>query len=278
MAGLVEVTRNVLVATHAFCTSTTTVIAGDDGGRRQPAAPSDAGRSGDCLVVDPGITPTELDDLATELAGRRLHVAAGFATHPHWDHVLWSRALGADVPRFATADCVVAATADREAGLAAARADAPGTDGDLFARLTAIPDRGPDVPWRGPRVEVVEHRAHARGHAALLVADAGVLIAGDMCSDLEVPLLDLDAADPLGDYHRALDLFETLAGDVQYVVPGHGHVGDHAELRRRLAADRRYLDELAAGRGDDDPRLTTDWLIRDHRAQRAAVSPRPTSG
>ena len=259
MAGLVAVTRNVLVATHAFCTSTTTVIAGDDG----------------CLVVDPGITPADLDELAAELTTRRLRVAAGFATHPHWDHVLWSRALGADVPRFATADCVAAATAGRDRDLASAQAEAPGTDGDLFARLTPLPDGGrgavPAVPWRGPHAEVVAHRAHAPGHAALVVD--GVLIAGDMCSDVEVPLLDLDAADPLGDYHHALDLFEALAGDVRWVVPGHVRVGDGAELRRRLAADRRYLNELAAGRGDDDPRLTVDWLVRDHVAQRAAVVP-----
>lgn len=261
MAVLTEVTRNVFVATHAFCTSTTTVVTGDDGS---------------CLVVDPGITPAELDELAAELASRRLHVAAGFATHPHWDHLLWSRALGAGVPRFATPDCVVASSAERDRGLAEARIEAPGTDGELFARLAAISEGSPCVPWPGPRVDVVEHGAHARGHAALVVA--GVLIAGDMCSDLEVPLLDLGAADPLGDYHHALDLFEALAGDVRYVVPGHGHAGDRAELRRRLAADRRYLDELTAGRGDDDPRLTADWLVRDHRAQRAAVTTRrPTS-
>ncbi|SEE59210.1 MBL fold metallo-hydrolase [Jiangella alba] len=255
MTGLVAVTRNVLVATHEFCTSTTTVVTGGDG---------------DCLVVDPGVTPAELDQLAADLAARRLHVAAGFATHPHWDHVLWSRSLGAGVPRFATAACVVAAADGRGRDLALAKVDAPGTDGELFAQLTPLLSGGPGiVPWEGPRVGVVAHGAHAPGHAALL-AD-GVLVAGDMCSDLEVPLLDLDAADPLGDYHYALDGFDALVPDVRFVVPGHGHVGDNAELRRRLAADRRYLTDLAAGRGDDDPRLTTDWLVRDHRAQRAAL-------
>lgn len=255
MAGLAEVTPGVLVATHDFCTHTTTVLVGDGG----------------CLMVDPGVTPAELSDLAAALAARGLRVAAGFATHPHWDHVLWSRALGDDVPRFATAACVDAASAGRVAGLAEASVDAPGTDGDRFAQLTALPGDGVVVPWSGPQVNVVEHRAHAPGHAALVVGGAGVLVAGDLCSDVEVPLLDLDAADPVGDYHHALDLLDSLADDVRYVVPGHGHVGDGAELRRRLAADRRYLDELTAGRGDDDPRLTQDWLVRDHHAQRAAL-------
>ncbi|MBB5791592.1 MBL fold metallo-hydrolase [Jiangella mangrovi] len=259
MAGLAEVTRDVLVATHDFCTHTTTVVVGDEGG---------------CLVVDPGITPAELADLAEALARRGLHVTAGLATHPHWDHVLWSRALGS-APRFATSAATASAAAGRVAGLAEARSVAPDVDGDLFAVLTPLPDGVRSVPWDGPRVDVVEHRAHAPGHAALVVA--GVLVAGDLLSDLEVPLLDLDAADPLGDYMAALGLLSALVDEVRWVVPGHGHVGDAAELRRRLAADRRYLDELAAGRGDDDPRLTPgvaeDWLIRDHRNQQAAVAP-----
>ncbi len=259
MAGLADITPGVLVATHDFCTHTTTVLVGDDG----------------CLVVDPGVTPADLSRLGVELATRGLPVAAGFATHPHWDHVLWSRALDS-APRFATSACVDAASAGRVAGLAEARVDAPGTDAELFALLTPLAGGARSLPWDGPRVDVVEHRAHARGHAALVVGGAGVLIAGDMCSDVEMPLLDLDAADPLGDYHHALDLLDSLAADVRYVVPGHGHVGDRAELRRRLAADRRYLDQLAAGRGDDDPRLTDDWLVRDHRAQQAWVTDGPT--
>ena len=38
--------------------------------------------------------------------------------------------------------------------------------------------------------EIVEHQAHAIGHAALLLADRGVLLAGDMLSDVLIPLLD----------------------------------------------------------------------------------------
>jgi glyoxylase-like metal-dependent hydrolase (beta-lactamase superfamily II) len=38
--------------------------------------------------------------------------------------------------------------------------------------------------------EIIEHQAHAVGHAAVLLADRGVLLAGDMLSDVLIPLFD----------------------------------------------------------------------------------------
>jgi len=54
------------------------------------------------------------------------------------------------------------------------------------------------------------------------------------------------------------------------VVPGHGHIGDGAELRRRLALDAAYLDAVSAGQPYDDPRLTPDspeWMRAMHEEQ-----------
>ena len=51
---------------------------------------------------------------------------------------------------------------------------------------------------------------------------------------------------------------------VRQVVPGHGHVGDAAEFRRRLAADSAYLDALGLGQPFDDPRITRDWMRDAH--------------
>ena len=70
---------------------------------------------GGCLVIDPAVTVDEVAGLAADLRGLSLRPVAGFATHPHWDHVLWSSELG-DVPRYASP--LTAATAERErAGL-----------------------------------------------------------------------------------------------------------------------------------------------------------------
>ena len=152
-----------------------------------------------------------------------------------------------------------AALAASTHGSVAAQAEgvAPGHDRELLGRLTPLPDGATEVPWDGPQVLVVDHDGHARGHAALVVPSARVLIAGDMLSDLEIPLLDVDAADAVGDYRARLDRIEEAARthEVAVVIPGHGRLGDAAGLARRFVADRAYLDGLVDGRRSADPRL-----------------------
>jgi hypothetical protein len=80
-----EIAPGVLVATAKRGTTTSTVVVAGDGG---------------CLAIDPAMTAADLAGLAADLADGGLRPRLGFATHPHWDHVLWSRGLG-DVPRYA---------------------------------------------------------------------------------------------------------------------------------------------------------------------------------
>ncbi len=250
MRELTEVAPGVLVATAVQYTTTSTVIIG-------------AGT--DCLVVDPAVTVAEVTALAGELSDRNLVPVAGWATHPHWDHVLWSAELG-DVPRYATRRCVEVAERERDGLIEGVSAAAPGHDLELFARLTAAP--GTRVPWDGPVAVVVEHDAHEAGHGAIFLPDTGTLLAGDMLSDLEIPLLHEGDPDPLGRYLAGLDLLAGLA-DVRVVVPGHGHPGDGFEFCRRVEADRRYLDGLERGAPSAaaDPRIGTGWLRAEHDRQ-----------
>lgn len=238
---LTEVAPGVWTTTAEIWTSLTTVVVGDDGA---------------CLVVDPGITVAEVAALAQAIWDRGWTVAAGFSTHPHWDHLLWAAALG-DAPRWATRRSCSHAVAERPDVLAKAEAAAPGHDRDRTGRVVPLPDGASEIPWDGPRVVVVEHEAHCPGHAGLAIPHAGVLLAGDMLSDLEIPLLDVEAADPIGDYRAGLDALESAAREhgLGVLVPGHGHVGGATELARRLRADRAYLDDLVAARTSTDPRL-----------------------
>ncbi len=253
-----EIAPRVWLATADTYTTTTTVVAGADGG---------------CLVIDPAVSVADLDALARWLSSRGLRPAVGWSTHPHWDHLLWSRGLGAGVVRYATPRAARTAARELPGLLDGMRESAPGHDPSLFGRVTALD--GARIPWDGPDALVVAHDAHAPGHGALLLPDGGVLIAGDMCSDVEIPLPDMDAPDPFGGYRRGLGLLAAL-DTVDVVVPGHGHVGDAAEFRRRVAADFGYLDALEAGHDPRDPRLTQDWLRAEHDRHRARLGPRVT--
>lgn len=254
MRRLTEITADVLVATAQQYTTTSTVIRGRDRG---------------CLVIDPAVSPGEVAGLAADLSGLGLRPAAGFATHPHWDHLLWSRDLG-DAPRYASALAAAVAGRERDGLIEGVQQSAPGHDLELFARVTPLPGPGREIAWEGQEAVVITHQGHAPGHSAVFLPGEGILVAGDMCSDLEIPLLDPDRPDPVGDYLAALDLFAELP--VQRVIPGHGHVGDGAEFRRRLDADRRYLDALSRRADPDDPRLATQWLAAEHRRQSEYLS------
>ena len=250
MPALTEIAAGIYVATSEFMLTTTTVVAGPDCS---------------CLVIDPAVTVAELTALAAALDSRGLRPVVAWSTHPHWDHVLWHASLG-KVPRFAAPAAVAVLDADavRDATILEMEESAPGHDHSLFGRLTPLP--GGAVPWDGPRAEVIVHDAHAPGHGAVFFPDAGVLVAGDMCSDVEIPLLDMRADDPLGDYRAGLSRLGAVTG-VRRVVPGHGHAGDNAGFRGRLAADSAYLDALARGESFDDPRITEDWLRAEHDKQ-----------
>jgi hydroxyacylglutathione hydrolase len=255
MRELTEVAPGVLVATAVQYTTTSTVV---------------LGAGGSCLVIDPAVTVAEVTGLAAELASRSLRPVAGWATHPHWDHMLWCAEFG-DVPRYATRRAAEVAERDRDGLIEDANAGAPGHDLDLFGRLTALD--GNRIPWDGPAAMVVEHDAHAAGHGAIFLPDTGTLLAGDMLSDVEIPLLAAASADPVGGYLAGLELLAGL-DVVRFVVPGHGHVGDGIEFRSRIDADLRYL--AAVERGDasaaDDERIGTGWLRAEHDRQFALLN------
>jgi glyoxylase-like metal-dependent hydrolase (beta-lactamase superfamily II) len=213
------------------------------------------------ILVDPGIDGSELDDLADDLEGLGLSVVAGFSTHPHWDHLPWHPRFG-DVPRYATAAGAHRAGEARERAQAMAAESASGIPLELIALVTPLPADGGPVPG-----EIIEHRAHAVGHAAVLLADRGVLLAGDMLSDLLIPLLDAGQPDQVSAYETALDRLGEATGGVDVVIPGHGAVAEGPEVAARLAADRAYIDALRRGEDPVDPRLeAADWLCAPHRS------------
>jgi glyoxylase-like metal-dependent hydrolase (beta-lactamase superfamily II) len=214
------------------------------------------------ILIDPGIHGSELNQLADDLDRLGIPVVAGFSTHPHWDHLLWHPRFG-EVPRYATPAAAQVAGGARERAQAMAAESASGIPLELIGLTTPLPADGGPVPG-----EIIEHRAHAVGHAAVLLADRGVLLAGDMLSDVLIPILDFRQDDQVSAYETALERLDQAARDVDVLVPGHGTVAEGPEVAARLAADHAYIDALRRAEEPVDARLgpDADWLSGPHRS------------
>ncbi|WP_182900517.1 MBL fold metallo-hydrolase [Microbispora sp. H10830] len=238
------------------------------------------GRAG-VLLIDAGVQDHEMACLANDLSDSGQTVVAGFSTHPHWDHLLWHAQLGG-APRYGTARC--AATVRDQLSDPGAKARitahllptgiAEQVPLDLLGQITALPAETAQIPWDGPQVRIIEHQAHAPGHAALFIEERGVLVAGDMLSDVLIPMLNLnDTADPIEDYLAALRLLDDVAGDVDVLVPGHGSVGGADQVHARIDQDRAYMHALRDAYVPSDPRIGPsakpgwEWVSDVHNGQ-----------
>ena len=271
-----QVAEGVLIHESEFCQSNAVVV---------------QGRAG-VLLIDPGVLGDEMTDLANDVRELGQPVVAGFSTHPHWDHLLWQAQLGA-APRYGTARC--AGTVRERLPDAAAKARVaqhlipPDIAGqvplDLMGLITGLPPETVQIPWDGPQVRIIEHQAHAPGHAALLIGERGVLVAGDMLSDVLIPMLDLNGtAAPIEDYLAALRLLEGVAGDVDVLVPGHGSIGGADQVHARIDQDRAYVHALRDAHVPDDPRVGPsardgwDWVAGVHAGQLQRLAQRSEHG
>jgi glyoxylase-like metal-dependent hydrolase (beta-lactamase superfamily II) len=197
------------------------------------------------VLVDPGVLPSELDDLAA--ATREAPEATLVFTHSHWDHVL-GRPWWPGAATVAHADLAAAVT--REAAAIAADADSctralgePWTRG--FAPFAPdVATRGDITVTRGPwRLVLREAPGHCDDHVTVHVPALRLLVAGDLLSDLEVPWLDRAPFVYRGTVEGIGRLVE--AGAVETLVPGHGEIARGAEaVRARVRRDLRYLDAL----------------------------------
>ena len=271
-----QVAEGALIHQSEFCESNAVVVQGQAG----------------VLLIDPGIYGSEMACLANDLSDAGLTVVAGFSTHPHWDHVLWNTRFGS-APRYGTARCAAATTRDRLSGPRWKDSIAEWVPPDIAAQMpwdlyglvTGLPAGTARIPWDGPQVRIIEHQGHAEGHAAMLIEERGVLVAGDMLSDVLIPMLDFDDdTAPIEDYLAGLRLIEGIAGDVDVLVPGHGSIGGADQVRARIEQDRAYVHALRDGDVPADARVGPsakdgwDWVASVHERQLQQLARRERDG
>jgi glyoxylase-like metal-dependent hydrolase (beta-lactamase superfamily II) len=210
---------------------------------------------GHALVIDPGVLPSELDDIARIVAAeapRFENVALAF-THPHWDHVLGS-------PWFpgATTFAHTGFADEVERDEQEIRDKSEKWIGEQGEKLPqrfqafepSLKARGTALLKLGPfDVVTYDTPGHSGSHLALWLPAQGTLVAGDLLSDIEIPWLD---AAPWV-YRASLKALHWLfeQEDVRLLVPGHGPVA-HGRVNgyRRLLRDLDYLLHLEQAVGE----------------------------
>jgi glyoxylase-like metal-dependent hydrolase (beta-lactamase superfamily II) len=214
------------------------------------------------VLVDPGVLPPELDELAAAVRAAGARAVSIVFTHSHWDHVLgrpwWPGAatvghagLGAGLRRDATTILGEAAACAAKHGASWSRGFQP-FEPDLVVEDERSLALG---PWR---LVLREAPGHCDSQLTTHLPARRLLIAGDLLSDLEIPWLDQEPAA----YRRTLERIEILAttGEIETLVPGHGSIAHgRTAVLERLHRDLDYLDALEAGvRAARDTGLTLE--------------------
>lgn len=197
------------------------------------------------LLVDPGVLPSELDDLAA--SARDAADLTLIFTHGDWDHVLgkpwWPAAMTVAHDCFAAEVRERRSDIQREAVEAATRAGESWTRGfEPFRPDQAV--SGLHFTRFGPwRLVFRDAPGHSASMLSIHLPERRTLLAADMLSDIEIPMIDHSWAA----YRKTLAELLPLAehGAIETLVPGHGGIAhDRAEVVARIEEDLAYLDRL----------------------------------
>lgn len=223
------------------------------------------------ILVDPGVLAGEFAALLQALGGRE--IVAGFATHFHWDHILWPPVLG-DAPRYAYEETCRLVGANREdigtsldgfeGHLAETYGLGPQWDRSRFFDLRPM-NLGPGE-IAGVSCELVDVSGHEDGQVALVLPEHDVAFVADTLSDIETPSIT-EKVERFGQYLETLDRLQGVIDRVSWIIPGHGAVADRAEAQRRLDMDRRYLESLPRMVAEASSDVPDDDLAREIAAE-----------
>lgn len=242
-----EVEEGVYVfASRTMSTNSTVIVAGRE-----------------AFLIDPAWQPDELTGIGDWLSSRDLAVTGAWCTHAHHDHVLWHPSFG-NASRWATPTATRLAQRNRHGLLNALGDDWP-TDLSSYVGDLQPFDQS-EFMWNRHRVNVLEHDGHSPGHSALWIGGLGLLVAGDMLSDIEIPLFE-DSG--ITEYAAGLASLRETVLHADILIPGHGTIaraGTVDSPHRRWEVDHRYVDNLRQGIEPDDPRLANgaEWLREAH--------------
>ncbi|HTQ68018.1 MAG TPA: MBL fold metallo-hydrolase [Solirubrobacteraceae bacterium] len=198
------------------------------------------------FVIDSPVLPEELDSLPGLLRQAGLPDPNGLlATHGDWDHLLGRMAF----PELALG-CAESTVERLSSRPGEAQRGLRDFDEELLIErpvpLALGSLQGLPVPGRldiaERELELHPTSGHTQDGMALLIGWAGVLVAGDYLSPVEIPTLHENGG--LGAYADTLERLRPLVGRSEHVVPGHGPLMDRERALAVLEQDVAYVHEL----------------------------------
>jgi hydroxyacylglutathione hydrolase len=209
------------------------------------------------VLVDPGVLPSELDEIAAAVSAAGPRTVSIVFTHSHWDHVLgrpwWPQAdtvghagLGAELQRDAAAILAAATEHAAQFGESWSRGFQPfEPDRVVEGGSVLVRDQRATVlgPWR---MMLREALGHCDSQITVRLEDRRLLVAADLLSDREIPWLDRNPAC----YRHTLMQIAMLTDfrQIDTLVPGHGSIArDGGEAHARVRRDLHYLDTMEIG-------------------------------
>lgn len=199
------------------------------------------------VLVDPGVLPSELDDIARRVGEEACAAITLLLTHAHWDHVVgrpwWPNAE-------VVAHDLFASETRRDRGRILSEIQALATahgetwDRGFEAYRPDMAVSGLCVLKRGPWTLVLRDApGHADSQLTIHLPRERALIAADMLSDIEIPTLTGPCAPYLRTLRDLLPLAEN--GAIETLIPGHGSVAlGRDAILERLRRDLDYLERL----------------------------------
>lgn len=218
----------------------------------------------EAFLIDSPILPHELEALPSLLAQANFPAPSGvLATHGDWDHLLGPLAF----PE-ASLGCAPTTVTRLRSRPGEPQRELRAFDESFYLqrehplRLGSVQEL--PVPGRlevGDRqLELHPSDGHTADGMSIVIGWAGVLIAGDYLSSVEIPVLGAGAS--MHAYLNTLRRLRELASSAAHVVPGHGPVLDSGRALELLEQDLEYLSALGGG----DAELPAGRRTRTQRA------------